>query len=86
MKSKWTPNPEDVLWTLHKGDRTAEARLGTVSIGGGQPELRLYATRETKGEFGMLFCQVVKDTRAARSLAAEKRAEFEAQGWSREDH
>lgn len=78
----WARDPEDVVWTLHKGDRTAEARIGTVASSGGQPELRIYATRETKGTFGMLFCQVVKDTRAARSLAAEKRTEFVAQGWS----
>ena len=72
---------EDVVWTLHKGDRTAEARIGTVASSGGQPELRSYATAESKAEFVMLFCQVVKDTRAARHLAAEKRAEFETQGW-----
>ena len=78
----WTKDPEDVLWTLHKGERTAEARIGTVASSGGQPELRIYATRETKGQFVMMFCQVVKDTRVARSLAAEKRTEFLAQGWS----
>ena len=77
----WPRDEEEVLWTLKKGDRTAEARLGTVSIGGGQPELRLYATSETKSKFVMLYCQVLKDTRAARSLALEKRAEFELQGW-----
>ena len=75
-------DPEDVVWTLHKGDRIAEARIGTVASSGGQPELRIYAPRETKGAFGMLVCQVVKDTRAARRLAAEKRTEFVTQGWS----
>jgi hypothetical protein len=83
--SKWPSNPEDVLWTLHKAGRTAEARIGTVASSGGQPELRLYATPdEAKGKFVMLFCQVVKDTRAARRLAAEKRTEFVAQGWALE--
>jgi hypothetical protein len=79
MKARKTD--EDVVWKLQKGDRTAEARIGTLANGGGQPELRIYATREDKGEFGMLFCQVAKDIRAARSLAAEKRAEFVTQGW-----
>jgi hypothetical protein len=55
--------------------------MGTVASSGGQPELRLYATREAKGKFVMMFSQVVKDTRAARSLAAEKRSEFLVQGW-----
>ena len=41
----------------------------------------MYATAESKAKFVMLFCQVVKDRRVGRSLAAEKRAEFEAQGW-----
>ena len=79
---KVIPLDEEVLWTLRKDARTAEARIGTVSIGGGQPELRLYTTREDKGTFGMLFCQVMKDTRSARGLADEKRREFEAQGWA----
>ena len=77
----WQAQNEDVLWTVRKGDRTAEARVGTVAGSGGQPELRIYATREAKGTFGMLFCQVVKDMRAARSLADEKRTEFVTQGW-----
>ena len=73
---------EDVLWTLHKDGRRVEARIGTESVGGGQPELRLYTTSEEKGTFGRLFCQVMKDTRSARGLADEKRREFEAQGWA----
>lgn len=76
------PDPEDVLWTLHKGERKAEARIGTAGMAGGQPELRLYTTREEKGKFAMVYCQIMKDTRTARSVALEKRAEFEAQGWS----
>ena len=75
---------EDVLWTLQKDGRRVEARLGTESVGGGQPELRLYTTSHEKGTFGMLFCQVMKDTRGARGLAAEKRREFEAEGWAEE--
>jgi hypothetical protein len=73
---------EDVIWTLRKGDRTAEARIGTIASSGGQPELRLYTTREDKGAFEMLYCQVMKDARTARSVALEKRIEFEAQGWA----
>lgn len=80
LKSK-SRDDEDVVWTLYKGDRTAEARIGTVASSGGQPELRLYATPDSKAKFVMMFCQVVKDSRTGRSLAAEKRAEFEAQGW-----
>ena len=38
-------------------------------------------TPDSKAKFVMMFCQVVKDSRTGRSLAAEKRAEFEAQGW-----
>ena len=76
------PSDEEVLWTLHKDGRRVEARLGTESVGGGQPELRIYTTGDEKGTFGRLFCQVVKDTRIARALAGEKRREFEAQGWS----
>jgi len=78
----WNRDPEDVLWTLHKGDRTAEARIGTAGMAGGQPELRLYTTREAKGKFAMVYNQIMKDTRTARRAALEKRAEFEAQGWS----
>ena len=72
---------EDVLWTLHKDRRSVEARIGTESVGGGQPELRLYTTSDEKGTFGMLFCQVRKDTRGARAVADEKRREFVARGW-----
>jgi hypothetical protein len=75
---------EDVLWTLQKGGRRVEARIGTESVGGGQPELRLYTTSEQRGTFGRLFCQVMKDMRSARGLAAEKRREFEAEGWAEE--
>ena len=78
---KVIPLDEEVLWTLRKDARTAEARIGTVSIGGGQPELRLYTTREDQATFGMLFCQVTKDTRVAKALAEEKKREFVAQGW-----
>ena len=76
---------EDVLWTLHKEGRIVEARLGTESVGGGRPELRLYATREGDRTFGRMFCQVMKDRRGARELADEKRGEFEAQGWTSPD-
>ena len=82
MKAAWTADPEDVLWTLHKADRTAEARIGSVGLVGGQPELRIYTTREEKGKFAMVYSQIMKDTRAARRAADEKRAEFVAQGWS----
>ena len=82
--TKWPRDPEDVVWTLHKAGRTAEARIGTVASSGGQTELRLYATSEAKGQFVMLFCQVVRDTRAARQLAAEKQTEFVALGWALE--
>jgi hypothetical protein len=71
--------PEDVLWTLHKADRTAEARTGT---GGDQPELRIYAGSGKQQTYDLLFSQVMKDTRAVRAMAAEKKREFEAQGWS----
>ena len=84
MKAR-TPDLEDVLWTLHKGDRAAEARIGTAGMAGGQPELRLYTTREAKGKFAMVYSQIMKDTRTARSVALEKKAEFEAQGWTADD-
>jgi hypothetical protein len=66
---------------LHKGARTAEARIGTVAVGGGQPELRLYTNHERKDGFVLLYRQVMKDRRTARSATQAKRAEFEAQGW-----
>jgi hypothetical protein len=82
----WTRNDdEDVLWTLHKDERTAEARIGIAPVGGGQPELRLYTNRERRDKFVMLYRQVMKDLRTARSLAQEKQAEFEAQGWKERD-
>jgi hypothetical protein len=71
---------EDVIWRLCKDGRVAEARLPFH----GQPELRIYATREgnTKvAKFGLIFSQIGKDERVLRTLAAEKRVEFETQGW-----
>jgi hypothetical protein len=84
VMKKLPTGDEDVLWTLHKDGRRVEARIGTESVGGGQPELRLYTTSDEKGVFGRLYCQVTKDRRAARGLADEKRREFEAKGWAKE--
>jgi hypothetical protein len=75
------PSNEDVLWTLRKDARTAEARIGTAVTGGGQPELRIYTRTQDKSAFEMLFCQALKDMRGARALADEKKLEFVAQGW-----
>ena len=47
LKSK-SRDDEDVVWTLYKGDRTAEARIGTVASSGGQPELRLCTRRRNR--------------------------------------
>ncbi len=71
--------PEDVLWTLHKADRTAEARTGT---GNDAPELRIYAGAGKQQTYELLFSQVLKDARAVRTMADEKKREFEAQGWT----
>ena len=71
---------EDVRWTLHKDGRSVEARIGTESVGGGQPELRLYTTSEEKGTFGMLFCQVMKDTRSARRIGRREAARIRGEG------
>lgn len=70
--------PEDVLWRLNKDDRVAEARVPA----NGLAELRIYTRKTAKGPFDLLFTQTLKDQRAVRSLAAQQKKEFEAQGWA----
>jgi hypothetical protein len=74
--------PEDVLWRLHKGVRTAEARTIATTPGGSQPELRIYTNTAPKSPFAVSWSRVMKDERAARLAAAERKAEFLAAGWS----
>lgn len=72
-----TWSTEDVLWTLHKGERTAEARVGIH-----EPELRIYTRHGPKAKFDVMWSRVMKDSRAAKAMAQEKRLEFEATGWT----
>lgn len=78
MRTAWKPN-EEVLWTLYKRDRTAEAR---TSPGEGVPELRIYAGSGPKPEtYGLVSTQQVRDPRALRELAEVKKKEFAESGW-----
>jgi hypothetical protein len=43
--------PEHVLWSLRKGERTAEARARMVPLG---PELRIYVSRQDAGALHLL--------------------------------
>lgn len=71
---------EEVLWTLRKGDRVAEAR---TSPGEGAPQLRIYTGSGPKREtYAQVSVQMVRDPKALRELAEEKRREFEATGWT----
>jgi hypothetical protein len=70
---------EEVLWTLRKGDRVAEAR---TSPGEGAPQLRIYTGSGPKRDtYGQVSVQMVRDPKALRELADEKKREFEAAGW-----
>ena len=69
---------EEVLWTLHKADRTAEARIGADS---GPPELRIYVGSGKKETWVMSVSQVMADNKAVRTAAQDRKREFEAAGW-----
>lgn len=72
--------PEELIWRLQKGVRTAEAR--TIStVGGSELELRVYTNTGPKTEFTVSWSQVVRDDRAARKAAADQKAQFIAAGW-----
>ncbi len=73
--------PEDVLWRLRKGERTAEARTMATVPGGSQSELRIYTNTAPKSPFAVSWSRVMKDDRAARKAADERKAEFIAAGW-----
>ena len=73
--------PEDVLWRLHKGARTAEARTVATVPGGSQAELRIYTNTAPKSAFSVSWARVMRDDRAARKAADERKAEFIAAGW-----
>ena len=70
--------PDDILWTLQKGERLAEAR---TADGIAPPELRIYTKHGPKSKFDLMWSQVLKDVREVRALALDKRKEFEASGW-----
>lgn len=78
----WTIR-EDVVWTLRKGPRTAEARTRAASSAGGsgQPELCIYTATHERATLDLMWSQVMKDHRAARAMAEEKKKEFEAEGF-----
>ena len=74
--------PEDLLWRLHKDLRTAEARTIATVRGGSQSELRIYTNTAPKSPFAVTWARVMKDDRAARKAAEERKAEFLAAGWT----
>jgi hypothetical protein len=67
--------PEHVLWTLHKGSHTIEARAVMTPIG---PELRIYR------DDTLLWSQTFRDGDGPRLslLADQEQADFRAKGWS----
>ncbi len=71
-------NHEEVLWTLYKGDRVAEAR---TSVHDFVPQLRIYTGSGKPATYGMVSTERVSDAKTLRALAAEKRKEFEVEGW-----
>jgi hypothetical protein len=69
---------EHHLWTLRKGERTAEARTRIVPIGDGRPELRIYCSRMSDPEtLDLLWSQVLPGRasggRSSRGKAAPVR-------------
>ena len=72
-------NHEEVLWTLHKGDRIAEARTSSADF---VPQLRIYTGSGPKrATYALVSMERVSDAKTLRALAAEKRKEFEVEGW-----
>ena len=69
---------EQVLWTLYKGDRVAEARTSAHDF---VPQLRIYTGSGKPATYGLVSTERVIDSKALRALAAEKKKEFEAEGW-----
>lgn len=65
--------PEHSLWTVTKGTRTAEAR---VRMTPGGIELRFYVHEE------LIWSQLFQDGRELGELAEQKKAEFQAMGWT----
>jgi hypothetical protein len=73
---------DDVVWTLRKGDRTAEAR---TSPNDGINELRIYTGSGSKRDtYGLVSADRTRDAKALRELAEVKKQEFEANGWERD--
>ena len=73
---------DQVLWTLRKGERVAQARTRLNPIGNSRPELRIYVSNgPTVNADDMLWSVTPLNERGVGRLSRERRAAFLERGW-----
>ena len=69
-----------VLWTLSKGDSTAEARQWDTA-GGCELELQIWTGPRMPGEEDLSWVQVFASEERLAEMARAKKRQLEASGW-----
>jgi hypothetical protein len=72
--------PGDVLWTMTKGDGTAEARRW-VSPNGLELELQIWTGPRVRGKEDLSWVQIFPTQELLEAMALAKKRQLEGAGW-----